>query len=83
MPLDPLLFRPGYVMWFEQAFDGDRKLDARTWIRRKELLANGHIQYAPKYPEFLVHGSWLHQASFVIAIVSLGSNALTKTFPKK
>jgi len=83
VPLNALLFRPRYVVWLEQPFDHDRKLDAGTWIRRKKLLQTGHIAHMPKHPEFLVYGSWLHDAYFVIAILRFGSDALTKTFPKE
>src|SRR5216683_4941259 len=83
VPLNALLFRPRYVVWLEQPFDHDRKLDAGTWIRRKKLLPNGHIEHTPKHPEFLVYGGWLHDASFVIAILRFGSDALTKTFAKE
>ena len=35
LSLNPLLFRPGNIVRFEQAFDDNRKFDAGTWIRRK------------------------------------------------
>jgi hypothetical protein len=68
---------------FEQAFDDNGKFDAGTWIRRKKFFPNGHIEHTPKYPEFLVHGGWLHESSFVIPILRFYSNSLTKAFSKE
>jgi hypothetical protein len=70
-------------MRFEQALDDHGKLDARTWIRGEELLPNGNIKHASKYPEFLVYGSWLYRTSLVIAAPCFRSDVLAKTFAKK
>ncbi len=52
-------------------------------VRGKKFLSNGHVEHAPKYPKFLVHGRWLHRTSFVIAMLRFRSDVLTKTFPKE
>jgi hypothetical protein len=68
---------------FEHPFEGNWKLDAGTWIRRKKLHTNGHVEHSPNYPELLVHGRRLHDASFVIAMLCFCPDALAKTFAKE
>jgi len=83
VPLNALLFRPSYVVRLKEPFDGNGEFDAGTWIRRKKLLPNGHVEHTAKHPQFLVYGGWLYCPSIVIAIGGFGSDALTKAFPKE
>ena len=54
MKLDLLLLRPSHVVWPEQAFENDRKLDSGTRIGRAELFLHGDAKDAPEDTELLM-----------------------------
>ena len=66
----------------EQTLHGNRKLNTRTGICRKQLLTNGHVEHPPENSELLVYRRGFDRSQLLVTELGFDDDRRAKTFAK-